>query len=47
VEVRGSEPQPACSALELVLAGGRAVVRVGADFDEFVLRRVVAVLGGA
>ena len=47
VEVRGSEPQPACSALELVLAGGRVVVRVGADFDELALRRVVAVLGGA
>jgi hypothetical protein len=30
-----------------VLAGGRVVVRVGADFDELALRRVVAVLGGA
>ena len=47
VEVRGTEPQPAWSSLELVLAGGRVVVRVGADFDELALRRVVAALGGA
>lgn len=47
VQVRGAEVQPAWSALELVLAGGRVVVRVGADIDELALRRVVAVLGGA
>lgn len=47
VHVRGMEPEPAASAIELVLASGRVVVRVGPEFDERTLRRVVDALGGA
>lgn len=47
VHVSGAEPEPAAASIELVLAGGRVVVRVGPEFDERTLRRVVDVLGGA
>ena len=47
VHVAGAEPEPAASTLDLVLACGRVVVRVGPEFDERTLRRVVDALGGA
>lgn len=42
-----SAPAPAASPIELLLAGGRVVVRIGPEFDERTLRRVVDALGGA
>ena len=47
VHVSGAEPELKASSIELVLAGGRVVVRVGPEFDERTLRRVVEALGGA
>ena len=47
VHVAGVEPEPGASMIELVLASGRVVVRVGPEFDERTLRRVVDALGGA
>lgn len=47
VQVADAEPEPAACAIELVLACGRVVVRVGPEFDERTLRRVVDALGGA
>lgn len=48
VEIQPSQtrPEPTCSALEVVTRLGHTV-RVGADFDEGVLRRLLIVLGGA
>lgn len=46
VQVSGAEPEPWASSIELVLAEGRVVVRVGPEFDERTLRRVVDALGG-
>ncbi len=48
VQVVADTPPPQASALELVLADGRAV-RVAPGFDEATLRRLLAVLqeGGA
>lgn len=46
VQVSGAEPELGASSIELVLAEGRVVVRVGPEFDERTLRRVVDALGG-
>ena len=46
VEIQPSRPRVASDALEVVTRSGHTV-RVGADFDEGALRRLLTVLGGA
>jgi transposase len=46
VEIQASRGKPTSDALEVVTRSGHTV-RVGANFDESALRRLLTVLGGA
>jgi hypothetical protein len=46
VEIQSARPKPTSERLEVVTRSGHTV-RVGSDFDEGALRRLLTVLGGA